>query len=338
MPERFCIYCFSTDETQLSKQHLFPKSIGGRVTQMNVCHACNSLLGKTIESEVSRCPFFCTAMAKLKLKDPEKAFKGLGIVHKETKNPIRLIDGEWRPIPKHERGVSYSGTEADSLGCFLRDVKRDRPNWYDYAVEQLNSGVDRIHVCDRTFHVQRFSMNDALVAENYIKFPIGFLAKTVFEMMVGFEFPSHEGINSFRQSTIDVFGTEGKPSRIQVSDSFVDRLCCYNVQYLESVQKMASAEYSRFHRIDFGVTEKNTAYILVVYFELVAFAIPICTITNQTGFDARLLGRRFVWPIDKTTVVPEEYESQHEEWRKRLEVDVDERWNTFRSRHLKKGQ
>lgn len=48
MANDICIFCLKA--TEMTKEHIIPESIGGKIHIMNVCKACNSLLGTEVDA------------------------------------------------------------------------------------------------------------------------------------------------------------------------------------------------------------------------------------------------------------------------------------------------
>ncbi len=89
-----CIFCLN--ERPSSKEHVFPRAIGGTLTTDRVCMTCNSYLGKRVDVELSNNFIMKGHRAKLRLAGnsgkPPPIYESLVGIGKLASNPEQRVE------------------------------------------------------------------------------------------------------------------------------------------------------------------------------------------------------------------------------------------------------
>ena len=134
-PTSRCILCLSTGS--ITKEHLIPACLGGKLVRKFLCEECNSNLGHQVESKVKDDPGVRKGLDRLAFGNPELANElrqGLAVIVHSEQGPLRgfhrdgeviidrqTLDDGSRILPEGEALVSEQ-TRAERTGKQLLEI------------------------------------------------------------------------------------------------------------------------------------------------------------------------------------------------------------------------
>lgn len=326
--EKFCIYCLRKDN--LSRGHIFPISIGGSFWLNNICKNCNSVIGRSIESEIKECPFLVFGIDKIKIQKKERAFNKLSIKEKNTGVKFRYKQEILEPETLVQKNNKYVGNRIFVKERFLKWVEENRSNWVNYVKEQFDKENSVINVAGDKFKIENIDGWVDLEVSGKVQFPYKMLSKIVFKLMVCSVFPNTESLLNYYYSTFDIVKNNNKVNNIIVKDIFLKRVQCLNSNILGGKINLSELKYEPFHGFYFRITENGIAYIKISFFGVLTFLVAIDQVGKDVRINENLKNKAFHFLTNKHEVETYELdENKIEKVLKRDDAIANARFDSF---------
>lgn len=326
---RFCIYCFETDARKLSKTHVFPRTIGGRIWTDLCCCNCNSVIGHMIEGLIKDCLFFAFGIDKLRLQPKHEAFRNIKIADAETGDLLWYVGDDLHAKPRVKPDGSVSGTKEFTTERMTKWIQENYPNWLEHFRREMQRGAAVIDIPGERILVNEKCGDRKITLQGRRCFPFDLLAKIAYECMVGFGFPNVNDVCEFYKSTFGVDNKDGRTTRIDVSDAFSKRVQCFSSYILDGRTDFAQIPYKPFHSVEFRVAKSGVAYVMVNFFEVLSFSVSICQGDEHGISHPTLLGKRYAFPIAKQPPFSVEHSEKYEHMRMMEDAAATARWQLY---------
>jgi len=293
----FCIYCFEDKPERSSKAHIFPRSLGGRFWYDQCCESCNSVLGRSLESQVKDSLFLAFGIDRFAMVAKEDAFGQLQISHDETGVPIRFSGDTLIAKPRLYSDGTMSGNKEYVSERILDHVRKSSPNLLQYSRERLSAGEKTVDLPGERLIIRTVDIGGKIKFVGRTVFPVNILAKIVFEAMFSFGVYTNAVMRQFYETTFTVFHNGEHSTRIEIKDDFRRRVGVSGAQVLASGADLTKVDYQPFHRIDFRVNSEGIAYVIVNFFEALSFLVVVGEANRDKVFQPELLTKRIIFPF-----------------------------------------
>lgn len=326
-PERFCLYCFTSDN--LSRAHLFPRSIGGKIQEKICCERCNSLIGRKIEAPLEECLFFVGGISELNLKSKDQAFKKIPIRDTENNDTLKYVDG----VLHKAAAVTETGNLTGSIKDIIRRGKKKfqgrPPEHLEQYMKQVRKGPGTFHVGEEEYEIKLDIKNTSVEYRAKVLFPWDLLAKISYEAMWLFQQYTGDILQDFRKSTFEVFAIDRQISNITVAPTFQKRVFCRSHSILSGETQFHELKYRPYHRINFRVSQNGTAYILIVFFGVLPFLVALGQVDVNDCNNIDAYEKSFFFPVHESIIYPIPYPSKYDWVKQEEHALADIAWNTF---------
>jgi hypothetical protein len=214
-----CIYCFDSSPETMSEAHLFPQSIGGRLSYRHCCAHCNNWLGHDLEARLLNSLFVAHGRAKLGIASKEEAFKQIPIIDPATGEDYKYV-GEQLVGKAKMRTPSVRIAPPKHLRKLIRkDVQKRFPHWLEQYMRQYDDGARQIRLPGEThvFRVEKLFGPVEYRGKEF--FPREFLAKVCYEAMILAGLFTEDSIRDFYKTTFEVYRSTVSPFRTRRTSS-----------------------------------------------------------------------------------------------------------------------
>ena len=336
-PGAFCIYCFDQNRDQLSKSHLFPQSIGGRIAARYSCHRCNNLIGTSIEGALKAHLVLAHGICSLGIQPPAKAYDRIPIRDRESKERLKHVDdklmGTSKIREKNGTKMSRVAPPKEMRRLISNDVKKKYPEEWEQYMREYDAGKRVLRVGNEQHEFRMETKRGEVEFEGKASVPMGLLAKIVFEAVWAFQqFDAHT-IQEFHQSTIriDREPSDGVVNGIQFDQSFASRVWCITQDVSRGRIPLNDIAFRKYHRIDFRVTENGIAYVRVGFFGVLSYIVAFGKLETDKPSNTELLDRAIIFPVEECAIVPEEYPLEYKDIRTRDDIMARIAWDRYQS-------
>ena len=326
-PRRFCIYCFTKEN--LSRAHLFPRSIGGKIQLKVCCTRCNSLIGQKLEAPVEDCLFFVGGVVTLGIKPRDDAFRKITIRDADTNDRLKYVDGQLHK----EASVTSTGNLTGSIEDIIRRSKKrfrsQHPDLLEQYKKQVRKGEGTFRVGEEIYEIKLDSKKTSVEYTGKVQFPYDLLAKISFEAMWLFQQFTGEIIQDFYRSTFVVDKTDSIVTDIDVGSSFKSRVICRSHSVLLGKSEFHEISYKPHHRLDFRISKNDVAYIRIEFFGVLPFIVSLGVVDKNSCTNIDAWDKSFFFPISESTIFDENYPVKYQ-WVRDDEDDLaDAAWRIY---------
>lgn len=325
----FCIYCGEGCTSGMTKAHLFPKWMGGRIAPEHTCADCNCSIGSSIEGEAKGQILFALATDWLGLADKDTAYKGIRILTEDEGYDLGYSSNELQGLQDNKTGRRVGP---------MRSVKRDMFKWIGrtFGKESLEESKRRLSEGETAFdlgaeriHLVQYQMNSDIRFRGKGGLPFRLLAKIGYEaiwILPAFEM---EFIVRFRHRFFKVDEGRTDRGRIRVSDNF--QSCCGCLRddlYGCPTVSREQLHYKRYHRIDLGVSDNGTVYEAIQFFGDIPFLIVLGKLGQFGIRKAEFLDNSYFFYMDQPKIGVMAKTSELRSWHSWAGTVADNVWQS----------
>jgi hypothetical protein len=282
-----CIVCLKDmSPTEITKEHVFPEAIGGRLTIKTVCKACNSVLGSKVDSLLTDHWLILGQRQQFKLVGKSGKIKNTierGVLVKDPSHLIVCINNvegeahEFYSIPFIERNEQEDGSNLVSIRIDKTDALK--------LPEIVNKILTRAGQLPLTEKQIKQSQESVSISDNWMKTSVSIdlyqyhraIVKIVYELAchwLGDCYLDDPGAEKLRNSMLDEGPHQDwlKKYPIHGSIDFVDR-----------VPKLPCWQDETKSHIGFMSTDGDTISMYVRIFEIFEGVVQVSDNASKFG-------------------------------------------------------
>lgn len=292
-----CIWCDSIEN--LTKAHLFPKSIGGNFKPLSTCKECNEFLGAKYEKEVHNNAFITAALVATGLEEKRTAYRyGTKIDEKTGLEMTLTRDGRCKPVPVKEGEKRFIGTPEEMKAYWVAWLRKKRPNWPVEPLIEFFDDPKRTkfkYACETI--VKRLEPSEKIELRiDLPRDPHPFLImKIVYESLTYLNFQKDDYFSQLIAKFITVDGTS-KDQRILIRDEIGGLIIPNTQNSFREFRKLEDIPFKKRHYIVMRLSKNGILYLEVNLFGQLRNFFVIGQVSN-VDIDMTLLDLAIIFPF-----------------------------------------
>ncbi len=331
--ENFCLYCFTKKD--LNKMHLFPEVIGGRIQDKWCCAKCNSSIGTSVEGDIKKHLFFAHCIVETGIDTPDEAFKLIRIREQESGERMKFINGVPTGTAKMRSPKERVAPPKEMRRLIINDVRKKYPEELERYIKEYDAGKRTIRIGNEE-HVFREEKGRAKIEfGGKAGVPISLLAKIAYEGVWLFQQFGASTLQDFYKEIVRVErDSDGNAKRVGFAKSLRKRVSCLRPDIADGRTPLETITPRRYHRLDFRVTEKGIAYVVVTFFGVLPYLVVMGSVSRADARNSEWLDKAYFFSTERSEIVPEEYPEEYGEVLLRNNVLAEVLWHKLTSDHL----